>query len=392
MKIGIMGGTFDPIHNAHIIIARYAKEEYELDKVMFMTGGNPPHKSGVTDKLVRNKMTELGVDGEFEINTYEVDKEDYSYSLHTLEHFNKTNPDDEIFFIIGEDSLRDILKWYKPQEILKLCTLLVFPRTSYESLKELIKETKLKLDGNILPINAPIIGFSSTMIRERIRKGKSIKNMVPDNVADYIHQNRLYKPAAWVKQPPHEPDKNLVNLRESLSPKRMKHSLEVYDQAITMALKFCADVQKAGTAGLYHDCAKGMSIEEQLAKCEEYGIQLSEDDLKCPPVIHAPLGAEIAKREYGINDEEILNAIRRHTVAGKEMTLLDKIIYVADMIEPGRDFEGVETLRMVAGYDLDKAYRLCLKQSLEFNEKKGKPIHPDTVIAYEQIMKGENKK
>ncbi len=387
MKIGIMGGTFDPIHNAHIIIARYAKEQYELDEVMFMTGGNPPHKSGITDKLVRNKMTELGVDGEFKINTYEIDKEDYSYSLHTLEHFKETNPDDEIYFIIGEDSLRDISKWYKPQEILKLCTLLVFPRTSFENLNEVIKETKLTLDGDILPINAPIIGLSSTMIRERIRKGKSIKYMVPDNVASYIHQNRLYKPAAWVKQPPHEPDEKLTKLKNSLSKQRFEHSLGVFDTATKMALRFGADSKKASIAGLYHDCAKGMSIGEQLEKCKEYKVQLSEDDLKCLPVIHAPLGVEIAKREYGITDEAVLNAIRRHTVAGKNMTLLDKIIYVADMIEPSRDFDGVDDIRIHANDDIDKAYMLCLKQSIDFNKKKGKPIHPDTVIAYQEITK-----
>ena len=193
MKIGIMGGTFDPIHNAHIIIARFAKEQYKLDRLMFMTGGNPPHKFGVTDKLVRNRMTELGVDGEFEINTYEIDKEEYSYSLHTLEHFKRTNPNDEIYFIIGEDSLRDISKWYKPQEILKLCTLLVFPRVSMESLNKVIAETKKALDGNILPIDAPVIGISSTQIRERIRDGKGVRHMLPDSVLEYIKENNLYQ-------------------------------------------------------------------------------------------------------------------------------------------------------------------------------------------------------
>lgn len=193
MKIGIMGGTFDPIHNAHIITARFAAEQYGIDRMMFMTSGNPPHKSGVTDKYIRNRMTELGVDGEFEVNTYETDKTDYSYTLHTLRHFKETNPNDDIYFIIGEDSLRDIGKWHKPQEILKLCTLLVFPRTSLKSLNELIKQTEITLDGEILPVDSPVMELSSTMIRQRIEDGKSVKHMIPDKVLEYIEENGLYK-------------------------------------------------------------------------------------------------------------------------------------------------------------------------------------------------------
>lgn len=193
MKIGIMGGTFDPIHNAHIITARFAAEQYGIERMMFMTSGNPPHKSGVTDKYIRNRMTELGVDGEFEVNTYETDKTDYSYTLHTLRHFKETNPNDDIYFIIGEDSLRDIGKWHKPQEILKLCTLLVFPRTSLKSLNELIKQTETELDGEILPVDSPVMELSSTMIRRRIEDGKSVKHMIPDKVLEYIEENGLYK-------------------------------------------------------------------------------------------------------------------------------------------------------------------------------------------------------
>ena len=191
MKIGIMGGTFNPIHNAHLIIARYAMEQYSLDKVIFMTGGNPPHKSGVLDKHMRHKMTALAAGDEFEISSYEVDKEEYSYTVHTLEHF--ANLSDRLFFIIGEDSLEDIGKWYKPERILELCTLLVFPRKSKESLDAAIGETRGRFGGEILPIVAPIFGLSSSEIRRRIHEGKSVKHMLPDSVLDFIIENNLYK-------------------------------------------------------------------------------------------------------------------------------------------------------------------------------------------------------
>lgn len=193
MKIGIMGGTFDPIHNAHIIIPRYAKEQFSLDKVIFMPGGNPPHKPDVLDKRLRYEMTRIGVGSEFETSSYEVDKEEYSYTLRTLEYLKAKYPNDELFFIIGEDSLNDIGKWYRPKDILSLCTLLVFPRAASGELAETIKKTKLSLGGKIFAMNAPLFGLSSSEIRERLRNGKSIRHMVPDAVLEYIEKNNLYK-------------------------------------------------------------------------------------------------------------------------------------------------------------------------------------------------------
>ena len=131
-KIGIMGGTFNPIHNGHIKIAQAAKSEYHLDKVIFLTSGNPPHKrdEAILDAKIRHIMVKRaisGIDG-FEPCDYEVNRTEYSYSVNTLRHFKETMPDDELFFIIGGDSLRDFHKWYQPDEILKLCTLLVYDR------------------------------------------------------------------------------------------------------------------------------------------------------------------------------------------------------------------------------------------------------------------------
>lgn len=193
MKIGIMGGTFDPIHNAHIIIPRYAKEQFLLDRVIFMPGGNPPHKPDVLDKHIRLKMTCIGVGDEFEISSYEVEKEEYSYTLRTLEYLKKIYPDDELFFMIGEDSLNDIGKWYRPKDILSLCTLLVFPRGTSGALNETIKSKQQSLGGRIFAINAPIFGLSSSEIRERIHAGKSVRHMVPDAVLEYIEENNLYR-------------------------------------------------------------------------------------------------------------------------------------------------------------------------------------------------------
>ena len=155
-------------------------------------------------------------------------------------------------------------------------------------------------------------------------------------------------------------------LKSTLSEKRYKHSLGVCDEAVKLAEKYGADTEKAYTAGILHDCAKGYDTDDQIKLCQKYGVVLDDITLACKPVIHAPLGAKIAKAEYGVNDKDVLDAIMCHTVAKENMSLLDKIIYIADMIEPMRDFDGVEELgkrrtKILTGHlflDLNKALSL----------------------------------
>ncbi len=193
MKIGIMGGTFDPIHNAHITIAKKAKEQFLLDKVIFMPSGNPPHKSEITDKNIRFEMVKLAIKNEFEISDYEIKKEEYSYTLNTLKHFHTLYPDGELYFIIGEDSLNDIYKWYKPKEILALCNLLVFPRISKTDTSQKSEEVMTNLGGNIQVIDAPITQISSTQIRNMIKENKNVDNMLVKEVSEFINEKNLYR-------------------------------------------------------------------------------------------------------------------------------------------------------------------------------------------------------
>ena len=193
-KTGIMGGTFNPIHNAHLLIAETAREEYGLDRVIFITDGNPPHKPAFTPCAARFEMTRKAIadNAYFCDDDYEIKKSEKSYTVNTLKYLKEKYPSDEMFFIIGEDSLEDFPKWYKPEEILKLCTLLVYARFSHESLALRIDEVRGRYGGQILPINAPIVEISSTRIRERIAQGKSVRYMLPDSVIKYIKENDLY--------------------------------------------------------------------------------------------------------------------------------------------------------------------------------------------------------
>lgn len=194
MRTGIMGGTFSPIHNAHLMIAEMAREEYGLDRIIFMTGGNMPHKEESISSRHRFNMTHIAISGNsaFYDDDFEITKKEKSYTVRTLEYLTDKYPEDELFFIIGEDSLCDLPKWYEPQRILEMATLLVFPRKSHKSLFETIESMRNKFSGSIMPVSAPVMELSSTDIRKRIQEGKTVRYMLPDGVLDYIKKNNLY--------------------------------------------------------------------------------------------------------------------------------------------------------------------------------------------------------
>lgn len=196
IKTGIMGGTFNPVHNAHLFIAECAREQFGLETVWFMTSGNPPHKRDekIIDARLRQDMVVRAIEDNpyFEVCSYEVDSEQYSYTANTLENFSGMYPDREFYFIIGADSLEQMLTWYKPEEIAARCVILVFAREGSVELDALVKERSDELCADIRIIDAPMLDISSSMVRERIRGDKSIRYIVPHSVEEYIRENHLY--------------------------------------------------------------------------------------------------------------------------------------------------------------------------------------------------------
>ena len=194
--IGILGGTFDPIHFAHLEIAKAAKEQLGLDKVLFLTSGNPPHKKGrpVTDKKIRNEMVAASISGykDFELCDYEVLKKEYSYTSETLEYLKAKNPLDNLYLIIGEDSLAYLEKWHEPEIIVKNAEIAVYARGENSDLDFEIKRIKNLLNAKIKVIEAPRYDLSSTEIRESVKNGKDISELVPKAAADIIKREKLY--------------------------------------------------------------------------------------------------------------------------------------------------------------------------------------------------------
>ena len=197
-KVGIMGGTFDPIHIGHLILGENAYLQFGLDKVVFMPSGNPPHKKdrdGGTD-LQRMDMVKLAIasNTHFEISDIEMNEDGYTYTYRTLERLVKEHPDTEYYFIIGADSLFYFDSWKNPQRIADACTLVVATRnhTSDEKLDEKIEFVKKLFNAKIEKLDTENIDCSSSQIRSWIKEGHTVKYYVPDTVINYIHTYHVY--------------------------------------------------------------------------------------------------------------------------------------------------------------------------------------------------------
>lgn len=199
-NVGIMGGTFDPIHLGHLILGEKAYEQLGLDKVWFMPSGNPPHKQNRTGQATdeqRVEMVKRAISGNphFGLSLIEMHEEGYTYTYHTLEQLKKEHPDTNYYFIIGADSLFDFENWKEPARICRACTLVVATRnhTPLEILDGKMKELSRKFSGKFLRLDTMNIDVSSCLLRRWIEEGRSLRYYVPDHVIAYIEEQKIYR-------------------------------------------------------------------------------------------------------------------------------------------------------------------------------------------------------
>ena len=390
MKIGIMGGTFDPIHNGHVMLGEYAKDLFALDEIWFMPNGNPPHK--MNEKIEsqtkhRVEMVRRAIadkDG-FVLQLYEVERKDVNYSYLTMQHFKEVYPECEFYFIIGADSLFALESWVHPEKLVKTCVILAAYRDDKDTDEMMTQISYLnqKYGADIRLLKTPNVDISSTEIRHRIKYGLSVDDMIPESVYKYIQEHHLFAD---------DLEEMKEKVRKSQKESRFSHTLGVVETAIQLAKQYQVDVKKAEIAALLHDCAKGFGGQEQLRLCQKYGLTITEAEERNPFLLHAKLGAYLAKTDYGIDDEEILDAIRWHTTGRPEMTQLDKIIYIADYIEPNRNqAPNLDEIRHLARVNLDECLYTILKATLAYLETKKDVIDPMTEQTYLYYKKYLNK-
>ena len=199
-KIGIMGGTFDPIHIGHLILGEKTYEQLGLDKILFMPAGNPPHKrnrAGQATDAQRVEMVEKAISGNphFELSLIEMNDRGFTYTYHTLETLKKQNPDTDYYFIIGADSLYDFSDWKEPARICAACTIVVAVRdhVPVQKLNEQMAYLSEVYHGHFISLNTLNIDISSKMLRSWHQEGRSLRYYVPDAVAEYIDKNHIYQ-------------------------------------------------------------------------------------------------------------------------------------------------------------------------------------------------------
>lgn len=382
MRIGLLGGTFNPIHRAHVQMAEIARDEAALDLVLLMVAADPPHKpvdEGVpaSERLRLAQIAACGKD-RIEASDLEMLRGGKSYTLLTLQELSVQYPEAEFSIIIGSDTLADLPNWYHPEEVLRRSSVLCVPRVGIDqndaATAQMLRE-RYGAHVRILSAKADVI--SSTEIRARLLDGLPVEGMLPDAVEQAVYESGSYFPDAFRALQ--------EKCRAALSPKRYTHVCGTMRAAAKLSVLWKQDPQKARIAALLHDCAKCLDpLKQEVLSGDETGIT---------PVYHAYAGAVLAKTEYGITDEAILRAIRLHTTGDWGMTDFDALIYTADLIEPTRVFFGVEGYRNRISEDIDAYMNDTLNRIAALIERKGKVAHPASARAvqwYEEKLRQRN--
>ncbi len=379
MKTAIYGGSFNPPHLGHVKAAAAVREKLEPDRFLIIPTNIPPHKDMAEDSPSPEQRMELcrlafqDIPG-VELSDLEIKREGRSYSADTVSILRQKYPEDELYLVIGSDMFLSFCQWYKFQYLLDNCVLTVLSREEddRQELECFKTELEEKYGAKVLLLSHEPLPMSSEEIRDRLRLGLG-SDMLPQAVYAEIIRKRYY-----------EAEPELTWLRRQvipmLSSQRIAHTAGCEHEAVQLAKLWGEDPEKAAVAGILHDSTKNLSYEEQLILCDKYGIILDNAQRENPKLLHAITGAALAKDRFGVS-EEISQAIRWHTTGKPDMTTLEKIIYLADYIEPTRDFEGVEQLRELAYEDLDKALALGLEMSLEELRRQNVEPHRDTVEA-----------
>ena len=359
-----------------------------------MPDGQPPHKMlppGSPSPEQRLEMTrlageQLGLGERVRTLDLELKREGRSYTAETLRQLHQQYPEDELWLLMGTDMFLTLQAWREPGEILSLAGIAAFGRTE-EDTEELFSVQRDYLyrtypQARIFTLTIPgVVDVSSTELRTMLARGEG-GNLLPPAVYGYILREGLYDTRADLK---HLPLRTLRPVALSyLKHKRIPHVLGTEQEAIRLAERYGADVEKARVAALLHDCTKRLDMEEQLALCRQYGIQLDALEQQALKLLHAKTGAAIARDVFGV-DDEIYRAIWWHTTGHAGMTLLEKIMYLADYIEPSRDFPGVDKLRAVCYKDLDEGLLMGLEMTIEEMTSMGNPVHHATIEARDAL-------
>ena len=362
MKTIIFGGSFDPIHNGHIKLAKKALEVINADRVIFMVAKNPRWKSKRTDDEHRYNMLQIALKDypSFIVSRLELDSNvEVNYTYDTILKYPKEE-NEELYFLIGYDQLEQLHKWYKIEELSKLVKFICISRPEYKLNEENVNKY------NVLLVQENISSMSSTKLRELIDVD------APKEVLNYIVDNELYY---------------IPKIKGYISEKRYNHTISVANLAYHIALNNNLDASKAYIASLLHDIGKYVDDKTQ----EEIAKKYDEANYKLIPKVlyHQYTGVEIARNDFNIEDEEILDAIKYHATGKPNMSKIGKIVYTSDKIDPSRGYNSLDMINECLK-DIDSGFNYVLSENIKyFKIKKLEYKNPLTNACIKYYLKKE---
>lgn len=367
-RIGIFGGSFNPPHLGHILAVREFREKLSLDRVLLIPAATPPHKILSANSAAayhRLEMTRLAVaDLPYaEVLDVELRREGASYTADTLSELRAVYPDDELILLMGTDMFLTLDTWYHPERIAAQATVAVAHRGADQAqqLRDCARKLEQTLQLKTIFVENEYLPHCSTSVRAMLAF-QAAESYLAANVLDYIQKNNLYFSRDDLKGLSFD---RLQEVSLSLhNRKRVPHVIGCSETAERLARKYGADPTNAKRAGILHDVTKALNAQEQLHLCDHYAIILDNFERLNPKLLHAKTGAVIAERIFGEN-AAVCDAIRWHTTGKANMSLLEKIIYLADYMEPNRAFDGVDELRRLTEENLDDALYLGLTMTME---------------------------
>lgn len=376
-RIGIYGGSFNPPHIGHVRMAQEAVRKLNLSKLLMIPNNIAHYKAGFCDEPTsqqRLEMLRIAMQAEpnVAVSDVEIQRDGISYSCDTVAQIRARYPKAQLFFLLGSDAFLIFHQWKNALSIMKDTTLCVFYRggKGEEAAVQQQKESLEAQGAKVCLLQNEVVDISSTQLR-RMLVFRCAEEFLPAGIEDYIHQNGLYGTARSYKNLPIDELESVVC--SLLKPNRVAHVLGCRQAAVELAKRWGADETDAARGALLHDITKALDGPLQLNLCRSYGVELDDFSQRYPKTLHALTGSLVAQRIFGENDA-VVSAICSHTTGKADMNMLETILYVADYMEPNRDFPGVEELRHLTTVDMYQALRRGLEMTLEHLANQGAEV------------------
>ncbi len=379
-RLGILGGTFDPIHTGHLELASKACSEYSLSRLLIMPSGLSYMKSGsVSPAAMRGEMVRLAIldaaqmpcAERFMYDDREIKRGGYSYTCDTVMELSQEYGDEwEFYYIVGGDTILSLRRWKNIKVTFDRCIVLVAGRGDDEEVLKEAERLRMEFGADIRFLESfDPVDISSTHIRKGL-SDEELSRMLTPSVRDYIKDMGLYinysrEFIADIEE----------QVKKKLKKSRFRHTLGVAYTASCMAMRYGVDVDKAYLAGILHDNAKHLDDDQMLKAAREAGIAVTDFDRRNPFILHGPVGAARAKKKFGIRDADLLNAVANHTVGRCGMSLLEEIVFIADYIEYGRDRAvNLSQIRALAFEDTHRCMKKILTDTAEYIGNTGQEL------------------